>query len=285
MGTVYHPDPNSDTPRGNARMAIVNTTNATPIKVKVTAHGYATGDAVEVEGAADPNADGTWLITYVDADHFTLDGSVGTLAGGAAGTVSNWTTLPFATMADDGDPVDSVTLMSPVENVNNFIPYATQRLGRWRCVDTYYAVHNDAGGVLADTAWSTTNLPGTNVWVRAQNNPLLTYSVAPYAVQGDLFDVTLTTRYVQTAGANAIPIAAAFMGPGGYVYKLTGSQFLLPLNYVGPVTVRGILSAAITTTTTGLFNFGFALFDLPAGGAVDLRGDWQCIVRHLRANP
>ena len=286
MGTPYYPDPNSDSPRGNARKAIVTTTNATPIKVEVTGHGWNTGDTVEIEGAQDPNADGTWKVTFFDANHVTLNGSVGTLAGGAQGTASNWTTLPNSTMFDDGDAVDATTLGSPVENVTNFVPYSTMRAGRWRLVDIYYASHIDAVNPLAGTAWSTTALPGTGVWVRAQNNPLLTYSVPPISLVNDVFDVTLTTTFVQTAGAGSIPIACGFMGPAGFLYTVPGSEFLLPLNYNGPVTVRGTLIASTAAPVTiGLFNFGFALFDLAAGGTVDLRSDWQIMVRHMRANP
>jgi hypothetical protein len=286
MATPYYPDPNADTPRGNARKAIVSTTNATPIKIEVTGHGWNTGDQVEIEGATDPNANGTWSVTFFDANHVTLDGSVGTLAGGAVGTASNWTVLPNSNMFDDGEAVDSATLGGPIENVTNFVPFANMRAGRWRTVDIYHAEHADAGGPLALTVWSNTNLPGTNAWVRPQNNPLLTFSVPPVGLLGDVLDITIATTFIQSAGAARIPIGVALYGAGGAVtIMVPGSQFLPPVGYDGPITLRGSIALTTVPLTTGVFNVGAVLFDLPAGGAVTLCSDWQCFVRHLRANP
>ena len=68
--------------------SIVSTTSASPINVKVTAHGYATGDCIYIQNhTLNLIANGTWKITYVDADNFTLDGSLASgSAGGATGT-------------------------------------------------------------------------------------------------------------------------------------------------------------------------------------------------------
>ncbi len=50
------------------------------IRLTVTAHGYETGDKVDVLAVGGvPNAIGQWIITVIDADHFDLDGS--TFAG------------------------------------------------------------------------------------------------------------------------------------------------------------------------------------------------------------
>lgn len=79
----------SDGPRP-ATKAIVSSTNATPIAMTVTGHGFSTGDTIQVAShTTNTNANGVWEITVTGADTFTLDGSVGNGVGGAAGTVRN----------------------------------------------------------------------------------------------------------------------------------------------------------------------------------------------------
>lgn len=68
---------------------ITSSTNATPISVTCSAHGYSTGDTVVITGhATNTNANGTWEITVTGANTFTLDGSAGNGTGGATGTVA-----------------------------------------------------------------------------------------------------------------------------------------------------------------------------------------------------
>jgi len=57
---------------------ITGATNATPIVVTATAHPFATGDTVTVSGVGgNTAANGTWIITNIDANSFRLDGSTG----------------------------------------------------------------------------------------------------------------------------------------------------------------------------------------------------------------
>ena len=67
---------------------ISSSTNATPIAITCTAHGYSTGDTVVLTGhTTNTNANGTWEITNTGANTFTLNGSVGNGVGGNTGTV------------------------------------------------------------------------------------------------------------------------------------------------------------------------------------------------------
>ncbi len=61
------------------RLAIVNAANTTPIQIETaSAHGYTTGDSVNISGVPGNNAaNGDWQLSVVDATHFTLDGSSG----------------------------------------------------------------------------------------------------------------------------------------------------------------------------------------------------------------
>jgi hypothetical protein len=66
---------------------ITGATNATPISITCTAHGYSTGDTVVITGVGgNTNANGTWEITSTGANTFTLDGSAGNANYTSGGT-------------------------------------------------------------------------------------------------------------------------------------------------------------------------------------------------------
>jgi hypothetical protein len=66
---------------------ITGATNATPIAITCTAHGYSTGDTVVIASVGgNTAANGTWEITSTGADTFTLDGSAGNAAYTSGGT-------------------------------------------------------------------------------------------------------------------------------------------------------------------------------------------------------
>lgn len=70
-----------------ATKSITGATNATPIAITCTAHGYSTGDTVVITGVGgNTNANGTWEITNTGANTFTLDGSAGNAAYTSGGT-------------------------------------------------------------------------------------------------------------------------------------------------------------------------------------------------------
>ena len=70
-----------------ATKSITGATNATPIAITCTGHGYSTGDTVVVTGVGgNTNANGTWEITSTGANTFTLDGSAGNAAYTSGGT-------------------------------------------------------------------------------------------------------------------------------------------------------------------------------------------------------
>jgi hypothetical protein len=61
-----------------AQAAITGATNASPIVIAAAGHGYRNGDPIRVTGVGgNTAANGTWPITVVDADHFSLNGSTG----------------------------------------------------------------------------------------------------------------------------------------------------------------------------------------------------------------
>lgn len=85
----------SSTPIATGSMALKDTgnitgaTNATPIVITSSGHGLQTGMRVTVASVGGTtDANGTWTITRVDADTFSLDTSVGNGAYTSGGTWS-----------------------------------------------------------------------------------------------------------------------------------------------------------------------------------------------------
>jgi uncharacterized phiE125 gp8 family phage protein len=69
----------------HAIKSVTGATNATPIVITSTAHGYVTGDRVMISAVGgNTNANGIWKITRLTADTYSLDASVGNAAYTAA---------------------------------------------------------------------------------------------------------------------------------------------------------------------------------------------------------
>jgi hypothetical protein len=67
--------------------AITAATNASPIQITSTAHGYATGNvAVIASVGGNTAANGVWVVTVIDPNTFTLNGSTGNGAYTSGGT-------------------------------------------------------------------------------------------------------------------------------------------------------------------------------------------------------
>ena len=76
---------------GKAR-TITSSTDAAPIVITLASHGFSTGDKVTIIGhTTNTNANGTWDITKVNANTFSLDDStkLGDGAGGNDGCVAD----------------------------------------------------------------------------------------------------------------------------------------------------------------------------------------------------
>ncbi len=75
--------------------AVTDASNTTPIVITSAAHGFSNGATVIVrEVGGNTAARGEWTITYIDANTFSLDGSVGNAAyssGGICGRTANET--------------------------------------------------------------------------------------------------------------------------------------------------------------------------------------------------
>ena len=71
----------------NVPVAVTGATNASPIVVTSTGHSLNTGDAISISGVAgNTAANGTFTVTKVDANTFSLNGSTGNAAYTSGGT-------------------------------------------------------------------------------------------------------------------------------------------------------------------------------------------------------
>lgn len=86
---------------------ISSSTNASPIKVTTSsAHNLATGDKASIVGhLVNTAANGIWIVTVVDSDEFTLNGSTGIGVGVATGTVQSLDLGTTDMVTDGNDPL------------------------------------------------------------------------------------------------------------------------------------------------------------------------------------
>jgi hypothetical protein len=98
--TLYSPAAN------NASGNLAGATNASPIVIATSAaHGLATGAIATIAGAkGNTNANGSWIITVVDATHFSLNGSTGNAAYTNSGT---WASCSGASCTAEIDKFDA----------------------------------------------------------------------------------------------------------------------------------------------------------------------------------
>jgi hypothetical protein len=84
---------------------ITAASNASPIAVTSTAHGLTTGTAITISGVlGNTNANGSWIVTVVDPNTFTLNGSTGNGAysGGGSWSVTGLYTAAIAATSANG---------------------------------------------------------------------------------------------------------------------------------------------------------------------------------------
>lgn len=126
-----------------AAVAIASTTNSTPIVVTTgTNHGIQTGDFVMVYGAQDPGAHGIWRAGTVTTTTVVLEGTTGTLVGGAQGTIANLGFgVTFAIPTDLVDDRDAGSVNVAFEALADRTAYNSYRLhGRQQATTTLSGV-------------------------------------------------------------------------------------------------------------------------------------------------
>jgi hypothetical protein len=133
---------------------VTGATNATPVVITSTAHGLKTGDSVLIAGVGgNAAANGTFAITKIDANSFSLTGSVGNGAFTSGGT---WTWCvtgvrqQFVDVQDICGAIDAADLIT-----NNVATAATaDQLGK---LTLFAAICNDGRVALTNADGSDNN--------------------------------------------------------------------------------------------------------------------------------
>ena len=110
-----------------APRTITSTTDATPIVVTSASHGLVTGDRITINGhTTNTNANGTWIVTKVSDNTFSLDDSTATGggAGGADGCFAKQNAICFipdgydaeVTIGTDGGGDAAMTIKFPLSD-------------------------------------------------------------------------------------------------------------------------------------------------------------------------
>jgi hypothetical protein len=97
-------------------VAITVATNATPIQITASNHGYRSGQKVTIAGVlGNTAANGTWIVTQIDSNTFTLNGSIGSGAYTSGGVAVNqdWGGAHVWVSPDNSNYVQIGTMYGP----------------------------------------------------------------------------------------------------------------------------------------------------------------------------
>ena len=150
-------------PANNATGIVNGATNASPIVIQTSAaHGLATGAIVVINGVnGNGAANGTFLITVVDATHFSLNKSTGS---GAYTNTGNWNS---STTAREIDKYDAVLFECVASQVNKGVLPLLNVLGYANRGGRVFATHYSYVWLQTATTWgatATTWAPETTRW-------------------------------------------------------------------------------------------------------------------------
>lgn len=194
VGNQYYADRAANIRTAPSATVTAVTNVASPV-FSATAHGLGVGDVVTISGATPSSYNGSWVVTAVTANTFTV--YVGTALG--AGSAFNWSfkgnTLPMATgmRIGTGSTAASTT-------------------GAGSAIVTYVAAAGGAGCSLVFDVAITSALSGTDarriqyhaLWAAGDGGSANTFAEAVITVENPISDV---------AGTSANTITRALLSP------------------------------------------------------------------------
>lgn len=189
---------------------ITSSTNATPIVITKAAHGLASNEFVIVYGhTTNTNANGTWKITVIDANTFSLNGSTGNGVGGASGNfrpctnyvvqLTSAVTAEIASYKNRGEGAAAWTASASVTTSQNTTDF--------KCGDVSDSIAIAAGfttGLAAYFATGALNLSGyqqVSFWIKQTAGTVGAASSASLTLCSDTAGATV----VNTVNIPAIP--------------------------------------------------------------------------------
>lgn len=201
---------------------ITSSTNATPIQVTISSHGYATGDVIQITGhTTNTAANGTWIVTNTGTDTFTLDGSVGNGTGGSSGTAQNINTKTVklasaqtktVTMCDTAFTAANSAAVALSTNIYKQGTASIQLTtpGAGTVANTRYAYFTLPGGAQDFSAYQKLS------FYFAATNGNANSTAYKICLCSDTTGTTIVDTFnVQSNNANAIPVAMTVARVGG----------------------------------------------------------------------
>jgi len=262
---------NTDNFAASLVKTITGATNAAPVVITSAAHGLTTGNQVVVAGVlGNQGANGTWVITVIDANTFSLNGSTGTGAytsGGTATVARTFTPVAMTVTVngvawaiqtgsvltiDSGANQEIIVVLSTTSTTFNAITAkAHNGTGTAFAISGFvYNQERDAAGEL-DGA----NGRGTAVAAEYEYNGGALLSTASYDRNRNMMGKAVASGSIANnplaAGSTTLTLNAAptRLTPGQWIFILDGanSEWVL----VGASYVLGSTSVPISGEGTG----------------------------------
>lgn len=232
-------------------IVIVATTNATPVVIETFgAHGFYSGDSIEVEGTGIATVDGLWVVTVLTSTTFELNGSTAPGSASILGYCINYEVQPALQVPLPGEPASAVTSIPPLQGLANTEPWHYRNSGKYRLYNVYTGLVPASPGInLAySSAWtfissvsaSETNIPkaGFSLDLLLNGNP--GSGAAPIVGPNDFLDVSLSmSLYISASGA--VSGSTANLGLAAY-------QPTQPIDYI-PIASSTAATPIVVATT------------------------------------
>lgn len=223
-------------------MPINFSTNATPININCTNHGFTTGDTVVIAGhVVNTAANGGWTITVVDDDNFTLNTSVGNGVGGDTGSV--WGNVVSRTVwkrqaiRTDNVAAASTVVQSIASSGSSGNPIIIS--GGWdrtdmstQTLETWFSAQCAFGLAL--------NTPNSTAWVNLSNIGFVRYGS--------------TVVQILTANNCTFNFLAINNGSGTGFSVATPEKITVTVNAIAGSTTGATILATSSNFTFGLIN-------------------------------
>jgi hypothetical protein len=206
-------------PTSGPAMAITAASNSTPVQITSAGHGLVTGQRVTISGVGgNTAANGTWTITVVDANNFTLNGSQGNAVYTAGGTWVLFTGLPITVFgATPSDYVEISGTLQGVAPTQNFLCNTprdlTQPTRRFRSAGgAITGASNPASPITISTATTAGLAAGQKVIISGvQGNTAANGTWTITNVTATTFDLVGTTsNAAYTSGGTWLPTYTTF---------------------------------------------------------------------------
>lgn len=235
------------------RIAIVSSTNASPIVVTATGHGFNTGDSIEIEGhLTNTEANGQWQILVLDANRFSLLGSNGNGVGSATGYAIDYQVQPAYGIPAPGDPASMVTLGPVLEGLANPTPFLYRRAGKLRLYNQYFGIlgaGNGAHGYYAgNTSGNQWPFNPTSWGSVTPSSPNGSFTLGPTATLQSLSDTPSLTPYF--GNMDIIDVSMSFSMRAYGNINLTTPALNCPPFSVGISLIQGGSSVAYGAVQT-----------------------------------